>query len=104
MSSDNNQEKKFNAKRFALRSWFVVSQFFRKVKSAGLKKWIAPGVAFTISIILLWNLGGKIREEVWAYYTDGEDIKISSEENKACLLYTSPSPRDLSTSRMPSSA
>ena len=25
-------------------------------------------------------------------------------ENKFCLLYTSPSPRDLSTSRMPSSA
>ena len=24
--------------------------------------------------------------------------------NKICLLYTSPSPRDLSTSRMPSSA
>ena len=29
---------------------------------------------------------------------------ISTEETKACLLYTSPSPRDLSTSRMPSSA
>mgnify|MGYP003329220912 CR=1 FL=1 len=28
----------------------------------------------------------------------------SSSENIACLLYTSPSPRDLSTSRMPSSA
>ena len=26
------------------------------------------------------------------------------QSNKACLLYTSPSPRDLSTSRMPSSA
>ena len=26
------------------------------------------------------------------------------EEAKSCLLYTSPSPRDLSTSRMPSSA
>ena len=26
------------------------------------------------------------------------------EKNKSCLLYTSPSPRDLSTSRMPSSA
>ena len=25
-------------------------------------------------------------------------------ENQSCLLYTSPSPRDLSTSRMPSSA
>ena len=27
-----------------------------------------------------------------------------TELNEACLLYTSPSPRDLSTSRMPSSA
>ena len=30
--------------------------------------------------------------------------KISPEALSACLLYTSPSPRDLSTSRMPSSA
>ena len=29
---------------------------------------------------------------------------ISSTQNSNCLLYTSPSPRDLSTSRMPSSA
>ena len=29
---------------------------------------------------------------------------FGTEEQKACLLYTSPSPRDLSTSRMPSSA
>ena len=32
-----------------------------------------------------------------------KDIKID-ENGKSCLLYTSPSPRDLSTSRMPSSA
>ena len=31
-------------------------------------------------------------------------IKIKPDEPFACLLYTSPSPRDLSTSRMPSSA
>ena len=30
--------------------------------------------------------------------------KIARAMKKACLLYTSPSPRDLSTSRMPSSA
>ena len=30
--------------------------------------------------------------------------EYSLEHNSACLLYTSPSPRDLSTSRMPSSA
>ena len=30
--------------------------------------------------------------------------KIARDYDKGCLLYTSPSPRDLSTSRMPSSA
>ena len=30
--------------------------------------------------------------------------KRMEDEGKICLLYTSPSPRDLSTSRMPSSA
>ena len=29
---------------------------------------------------------------------------IPEEQRRSCLLYTSPSPRDLSTSRMPSSA
>eukprot|EP00831_Metopus_contortus_P071146 TRINITY_DN65039_c0_g1_i1.p3 TRINITY_DN65039_c0_g1~~TRINITY_DN65039_c0_g1_i1.p3 ORF type:complete len:113 (+),score=21.59 TRINITY_DN65039_c0_g1_i1:164-502(+) len=37
-----------------------------------------------------------------------EEVTINllqmQEKNKNCLLYTSPSPRDLSTSRMPSSA
>ena len=31
-------------------------------------------------------------------------LGLEYEEQRACLLYTSPSPRDLSTSRMPSSA
>ena len=36
---------------------------------------------------------------------DAELAKIiKGEDNRICLLYTSPSPRDLSTSRMPSSA
>ena len=33
-----------------------------------------------------------------------EEAKLSQAIGKGCLLYTSPSPRDLSTSRMPSSA
>ena len=32
------------------------------------------------------------------------DTYVDQLSNVACLLYTSPSPRDLSTSRMPSSA
>ena len=31
-------------------------------------------------------------------------LTIQEQANQVCLLYTSPSPRDLSTSRMPSSA
>ena len=34
----------------------------------------------------------------------GETEKSQESESQSCLLYTSPSPRDLSTSRMPSSA
>ena len=32
------------------------------------------------------------------------DLFVSKAQSLCCLLYTSPSPRDLSTSRMPSSA
>ena len=38
-------------------------------------------------------------------YNDGKaDIKKMTDKDKACLLYTSPSPRDATLSRMPSSA
>ena len=40
-------------------------------------------------------------------YGKGSVMKLGDEiieDVEACLLYTSPSPRDLSTSRMPSSA
>ena len=32
------------------------------------------------------------------------NVSVKTKDNAFCLLYTSPSPRDLSTSRMPSSA
>ena len=35
---------------------------------------------------------------------EGEDITEEPVDNRACLLYTSPSPRDMTGSRMPSSA
>ena len=93
MSSDPSQDKKFDAKRYALRMWHLLVSSLKNIKSGNFKKWIAPGIALTLSIILLWNLGGKVREEVWAYYTDGEDINISAEENKArYVLWEPPSP------------
>ena len=44
---------------------------------------------------------------IWAAWADRitfEEIKEKTGKNESCLLYTSPSPRDLTTSRMPSSA
>ena len=38
------------------------------------------------------------------YHPDVSKEKDAETKFKDCLLYTSPSPRDLSTSRMPSSA
>ena len=34
----------------------------------------------------------------------GQQVSVAAAASITCLLYTSPSPRDLSTSRMPSSA
>ena len=39
-----------------------------------------------------------------AFVNDKSKILHSAQRDNLCLLYTSPSPRDLSTSRMPSSA
>ena len=49
---------------------------------------------------------GGVGEKVERLYRDVRAYAIpgGSEEIMICLLYTSPSPRDLSTSRMPSSA
>ena len=51
----------------------------------------------------------KTKLELQGFIQDLKDefpqaIPIKDQVSKACLLYTSPSPRDLSTSRMPSSA
>ena len=43
----------------------------------------------------------QVNEETAKFLQDGMEVSI---EFYDCLLYTSPSPRDLSTSRMPSSA
>ena len=50
-------------------------------------------IAFVIAVV-----AGVSLTQGYSYYTQKRDAR------SACLLYTSPSPRDLSTSRMPSSA
>ena len=47
-----------------------------------------------------------VAKRVAAARLDGDElvVVVSAMGHTTCLLYTSPSPRDLSTSRMPSSA
>ena len=68
------------------------------------------GFAFLTSVFLLpasitleHTIRRKIKGEA-AFIDFGEGVVLTDENMKPCLLYTSPSPRDLSTSRMPSSA
>ena len=72
------------------------------------------GILEAFGVLLKENLkiyGYPIEQETFEIYSKqmgwGDNVKAVADENgliTICLLYTSPSPRDLSTSRMPSSA
>ena len=71
----------------------------KKPKNSG-ENWVAPNAVIIGDVTLDKN------SSIWFNATlrgDIENIHIGEGSN-ICLLYTSPSPRDLSTSRMPSSA
>ena len=52
----------------------------------------------------IWTLWGSFKVELDFFSIADWTFALTGERTTACLLYTSPSPRDLSTSRMPSSA
>ena len=56
--------------------------------------------------VTLYKAGTVFKEEVIAKdYQDARQVALARNPNaRVCLLYTSPSPRDPKTSRMPSSA
>ena len=61
-------------------------------------------IAFIIlAAVVGWIGSGQFSNNVVAQDDDTE-TSTETETSYSCLLYTSPSPRDLSTSRMPSSA
>ena len=54
-----------------------------------------------LSMAFLFAVGSTTTAHANDHY---DDLPVKSVTATTCLLYTSPSPRDLSTSRMPSSA
>ena len=55
-------------------------------------------------MLAVWNYNGQLSDQPVRIEIDWTTFGTDSDEWMTCLLYTSPSPRDLSTSRMPSSA
>ena len=54
----------------------------RNLRRADCKRWAASAVAFVLLLFVLWNVGGKMRGEVWRYYTDEQGITVDAEEGK----------------------
>mgnify|MGYP003692246393 CR=1 FL=1 len=72
------------------------------------------GVSYMLPVLLIGGMVGSLaviggnniaEDSIWRVFKDIGTIGLTYfVPIMACLLYTSPSPRDLSTSRMPSSA
>ena len=69
----------------------------RGIGAAIVKRLAAEGAAVAFTYVSSGAKSEELQNSITA--AGGKALAI-----KACLLYTSPSPRDLSTSRMPSSA
>ena len=72
-----------------------------KVRTGLMLAQLAVALAALVAIALGWNSMRSSADTINAL--DSLSVQQSN-LIKDCLLYTSPSPRDLSTSRMPSSA
>ena len=71
--------------------------------SAGLGTPVSHSVT-RASTLLFEKAEDLYRSDIRGYGRHGSEIHDALADMFTCLLYTSPSPRDLSTSRMPSSA
>ena len=75
----------------------------RLVTEVALDCFLANGIEKTkVADIALRS--GLTERSVFRYFETKADLVLAASLLYCCLLYTSPSPRDLSTSRMPSSA
>ena len=58
--------------------------------------------ALALFAALAWVIQGKLREEVWAYFTDNAGTKVGVEEEKARrVLWEDPKPNNFTEQRDP---
>ena len=83
-------------------------QALRAIKSALLLEQTSAGASGTLAedaeLKLLQRLVKQRKDAAAMYQQQGREDLAATEFQEVCLLYTSPSPRDRTRSRMPSSA
>ena len=75
-----------------------------RAKEKSWKLIIDDGSHQTKDPLIGWNGGANTKSQINLFFSSKEKAINYAERHKFCLLYTSPSPRDRSLSRMPSSA
>jgi hypothetical protein len=73
------------AKRPPKAGSLTLRQFFNTIRSGGLmglKRWIIPVALLAIAGLIGISLLGKMRRDVWAYYTDDQGLRAEVEEDK----------------------
>lgn len=50
------------------------------------RPWIEPLIVFVAVLVFAFVLHHKLRDEIWAYYTDGEDLRVAAIENKQRMI------------------
>jgi len=61
--------------------------------SRALKRWVPPLLALTIGVVIATVLWGKLRDEVWAYFSDGKGTRVEVQDDKArMVLWQDPKP------------
>ena len=102
----NNDQEIFEFEKNTIRPWFSVLPPIIAIALAFLTKSIVPSL-FVAIWFGAWAINGLTFAGILSGLLDTFNVFILNtiiNRDHACLLYTSPSPRDLSTSRMPSSA
>ena len=80
---------------------YDVSRRLRDLPTMGKLRVVGTNIEFSLYILNLCDLKNK---KIEGDLKSGKKTALELALQPTCLLYTSPSPRDLSTSRMPSSA
>ena len=82
----------------------IIEEKLKTVKFRGVNWDIEFEPSMAAVTRLTYQVQANSEETSFVAKTDGTDLKFYFGDHSTCLLYTSPSPRDRSSSRMPSSA